>query len=348
MTKFTCHRCLLYTILALLHSVGQCAMAQDAHEEEPRFVYDIDNVNFFDNREVHSPYQVSQTLFASRLDAEIGIQFDANSIMVGIMAVKDFGQSGTAKQELNFYYHYEERNFSGAFGAFPRKRLKQELPNIFVYDSIRYYSPTIYGALIQYTTNFGYAEFYCNWLNKQGKGQREIFELITDGRFGHKGYYLGWNIQLTHFSVPRPSNGLHVYDKLMIYPHVGIERSPSSMIDAISLEAGCLLSLNRDRSDMLWHSPIGFLGEVKLRKGRFEICDYLYAGNPQFTHYEVHGASLHRGDPYYRSPLYNRTDVRFYLLNRQNVQCYAGASLHYTEGTLDNSQQVVLRVFPKF
>ena len=259
MTKFTCHRYLLYTILALLHCVGQCAMAQDAHEEEPRFVYDIDNVNFFDNREVHSPYQVSQTLFASRLDAEIGIQFDANSIMVGIMAVKDFGQSGTAKQELNFYYHYEEGNFSGAFGAFPRKRLKQELPNIFVYDSIRYYSPTIYGALIQYTTNFGYAEFYCNWLNKQGKGQREIFELITDGRFGHKGYYFGWNIQLTHFSVPRPSNGLHVYDKLMIYPHVGIERSPSSMIDAISLEAGCLLSLNRDRSDMLWHSPIGFL-----------------------------------------------------------------------------------------
>ena len=98
MTKFTCHRCLLYTILALLHCVGQCAMAQDAHKEEPRFVYDIDNVNFFDNREVHSPYQVSQTLFASRLDAEIGIQFDANSIMVGIMAVKDFGQSGTAKQ----------------------------------------------------------------------------------------------------------------------------------------------------------------------------------------------------------------------------------------------------------
>jgi hypothetical protein len=151
-----------------------------------------------------------------------------------------------------------------------------------------------------------------------------------------------------HFSVPRPANGLKVYDKLMINPHVGIEKSGLGWIDALSVEAGLMLSLNRDRNDMQWHAPMGFLGEAKVRKWRFEVCERLYAGNPQFTDYDIYGAQLHRGDPYYRSSLYNRTDIRFYLLNRTHVQCYAAASLHYTEGALDNSQQVVLRIYPKF
>lgn len=133
----------------------------------------------------------------------------------------------------------------------------------------------------------------------------------------------------------------------MIHPHVGFEKSQLIWADAISIEAGLMLSLNRDRNDKIWHSPMGFLGDIKLRKGRFEIRDRIYAGNPQFTDYETYGQALHRGDPYYRSALYNRTDIRFYLLNRINVQCYIGASFHYTEGALDNSQQVVLRVYPK-
>ena len=342
---------LAYSLLYMLCFVGPSAMAQDSlaqiDGEDIDVVYGLESFNFFDNREVHSPYQISQTLFGSRLDAEVGLQFDANKIIVGVMGVKDFGQSGIAHADLTFYYHYEEGHFSGAFGAFPRKRLKRDLPDIFVYDSIRYYSPTLHGALIQYTSRYGYAEFYCNWINKQGVGEREIFELVTDGRFGHKGYYAGWNVQLMHFSVPRPSDGLCVYDKLMVNPHIGFEKSQLGWADAFSLEAGLMLSLNRDRTDMVWKSPMGFLGEIMLRKGRFELCDRLYAGNPQYSDYETYGAQLHRGDPYYRSSVYNRTDVRFYLLNRLNVKCYVGASFHFTEGSLDNSQQVVLRIYPK-
>lgn len=340
-------RTTLLTLLLL--TLALIAHAQEpTKENHPHFVYDIDNLNLFDNREVHSPYQRSQTLFATRLSADVGLQFDASTILVGATAIKDFGQRGIVHHDLTLYYHYADGHFSGAFGAFPRKRLKRDLPDIFLYDSLRYYTPILHGALIQYTSRHGYAEFYCNWINKQGVNEREIFELVTDGRFGHKGYYAGWNIQLTHFSVPRPSNGLRVYDKLMIHPHIGFEKSQLSWIDALRLEGGLLLSLNRDRTDGLWHSPMGFLGEAMIRKGRFELHDRLYAGNPQFTHYDLYGAALHRGDPYYRSGVYNRTGVRLYLLNRPSVQCYIGASFHFTEGSLDNSQQVVLRFCPNF
>ena len=338
---------LLFCLL-ILCSTRQLATAQNIEKEKIHFAYDVDLYNFFDNREVHSPYQQSQTLFGSRLEAEVGLQFEANTIMVGAMGVKDYGESGIRHKDLMFYYRYEEGHFSGDFGAFPRRHLKRELPDIFIYDSIRYYSPTLHGALIQYTSENGYAEFYCNWFSKQGVNVREIFELVSDGRFGKKGYYAGWNVQLTHFSVPRPSNGLYVYDKLMINPHIDIEKDEFGWLDAFGFEGGLMLSLNRDRKDMVWKTPMGFLGEVKLRKWRFELRDQIYAGNPQFSDYEIYGAQLHRGDPYYRSSLYNRTDVRFYLLNRTQVQCFVGASFHYTERFLDSSQQVVLRVYPKF
>ena len=334
-------------ILCVVCCLGQIIQAQDI-KEKVNVVYGVESFNFFDNREVHSPYQTSQTLFGSRLGAEVGLQFDSNTLMLGVVGLKDFGQNEIALKDLSFYYFYEEGHFSGAFGSFPRNRLKRELPDIFVYDSIRYYSPMLHGALLQYTSRYGYAEFYCNWINKQGVGEREIFEIVSDGRFGRKGYYLGWNALLHHFSVPRPNHGLRVYDKLMLNPHVGFEKSGMECFDAFSIEMGLMLSLNRDRNDMLWKAPMGFLGEMKLRKWRFEIRDRIYVGNPQFSDYEKYGSELHRGDPYYRSSLYNRADICFYLLNRTAVQCYVGASFHYTEKALDSSQLVMLRITPNF
>ena len=315
-------------------------------DEKVNILLDIENYNFFDNREVHTPFQISQTLFGSHLGADIGVQFGDNKVMAGAHLIKDFGTNGLFKNDLTFYYHYDNGRFSGAFGSFPRKILQKELPDIFVYDSLRYYSPVLHGALIKYKSKYGYAEAYCNWINKQGDGQREIFEIVTDGRFGYKGFYGGWNIQLLHFSVPRPSNGLKVYDKLMINPHIGFESNKLGWFDYFNLEIGLMLSLNRDRNDMIWKTPVGFLGDVRLHKWRFELRNRLYAGQAQFSDYELYGSLLHRGDPYYRSSLYNRTDVCFYLLNNKYVRCYVNASFHYTEPALDCSQQVILCIYP--
>ena len=78
-----------------------------------------------------------------------------------------------------------------------------------------------------------------------------------------------------------------------------------------------MLSLNRDRNDMVWKTPVGFLGDVRLCKWRIELRNRLYVGTPQFSDYELYGSQLHRGDPYYRSSFYNRTDVSFNLLKRE-------------------------------
>lgn len=316
-------------------------------EKKADIVLDVANYNFFDNREVNSPYQRSQTLFGSQLAGEIGLQFGANQIMIGGLGIKNFGEKGLAETAFTFYYHYEQGHFSGAFGAFPRERLKSELPDIFLYDSIRYYSPNLSGALIQYTGRNGYAELYCNWRNKQGPHEREIFEIVSDGRFNKKEFYAGWNFQLTHFSVPEESENIYVYDKLMINPYIGVESNRVGWLDALTLNTGMMLSCNRDRKDMKWKVPVGFLGDIKLRKWRFELRDRLYAGKKQFSDYDTYGMSLHQGDPYYRSNFYNRTDVIFYLLNKSYIQCHITASVHYTEKKIDNSQLIILRIYPE-
>lgn len=336
----------IYLKIACLTAVlGLWSLGAAGQEErKAKFVFGIDNFSFFDNREVSSPYQRSQTIFGSRLGGEVGIQFGANQIMIGAMGIKDFGEKKWAKEAFTFYYHYEKGHFSGAFGLFPRQRLKAELPDIFIYDSLRYYTPTINGALIQYTAHQGYAEVYCNWLSKQGKNKREVFELVSDGRFGLKGFYVGWNFQMLHYALPSEATDEHIYDKVMLHPHVGFETNKVGWLDALRVNAGAVMSFNRDRADMKWKRPLGFMGELRLRKWRLELHDLLYVGERQFSDYGKHGVELHRGDPYFQSRTYNRTDLSFYLLNKDYIQCRATASVHFTEGEVDNSQQIILRI----
>lgn len=343
--------CILLPAWTMLAQEGLSSPPQEEGEREEEekkvnFVLGLHSFSFFDNREVKSPYQRSQTLFGAHVGGEVGVQLGANHIMAGALGVKDFGESGWRKEAFTFYYYYEEGHFSGALGQFPRERLKAELPDIFLYDSLRYYSPTLNGALIQYTGRDGYAELYCNWLYKQGETQREVFEVVTKGQFGRKGFYGGWNVQLLHYSVPKKSENMFVYDKLMMNPYGGYQTSKLRWLDALTVNAGAVISLNRDRQDMKWKAPAGFMGEVKLRKWRFELSDHLYWGGRQFSDYEKHGNQLFRGDPYYRSRLYNRTDLTFYLLNKSYIQCRVTASVHYTEHKVDNSQQIILHIFP--
>ena len=342
-------------IISIIGALNICAQEsvdvssqEPVKEEKVQFVFDIENFNFFDNREVKSPYQSSQTFFGSRLGTDVGVKFGDNVVMAGLQLIKDFGASGLLKNEFTFYYHYDNGRFSGIFGAFPRKMLHRELPDIFVYDSLQYYSPILHGALIKYECKYGYAEAYCNWINKQGVGEREIFEIVSDGRFGYKGYYGGWNFQALHFSVPNPSVGYSVYDKFMFNPHIGFECDKLGWFDNFSIEAGLMISFNRDRKDevMVWKTPVGFLGDVRLRKWRVELRNRLYVGEEQFSHYELYGSQLHRGDPYYRSKLYDRTDLCLYLLDNKYVRCYVNASFHYTENILDYSQQIILCIYP--
>ena len=310
-------------------------------------VYHVENFGFFDNREVRSPYQHSQTMFGTRLGAELGVRRGPSRVYAGYAVVKEFGRKELANKEWTLYYHYREGGVSGAFGAFPRRLLLRELPEAFIDDSLRYYSPNLYGALIQHTGGNGFVELYCNWRGRQSYTQREIFDIVADGEYvipyTRSAISTGFNAQLTHFSVRKGKTPDNVYDKIMLNPYTRFTLS-GSFIDTYSFTTGALLSFNRDRTDNIWKTPAGFMGDASASKGWFTLANHLYVGSPQFSDYELYGAELHQGDAYYRSSFYDRVDASVSLLNRKNLHCSFTASFHFTEGVTDCSQMLYVHI----
>lgn len=316
-----------------------------------RLGFHSEDVGFFDNREVHSPYQRSQTLFGSRMGAELSVGSKTSSLNAGYYVIDEFGRDGLTDHGFTLFFHYQDKDgISGAFGSFPRRLLKRELPSVFVSDSLLYFTPNLNGALIQYESRNGFVELYCDWLSRQSLQQREIFEIVSDGETellrDHSPHSLkaAYNARLTHFSVRSGHQGDFVYDKLMVNPYLEATFRWNGLIEALRINGGYMLSLNRDRGDNVWKAPMGFLGDASLDIWRFELRNRLYVGNPLMSDFETYGRLLHRGDPYYRSGMYDRTDVSFRLLNKQRVQCSATASFHATEGTLDYSQLIHCRI----
>lgn len=333
--------------IALLYVLLLTASASLAADRtHSPFIYHVDDLGFFDNREVHSPYQFSGTYFGTRLGAEVGVKQQKNAVSIGYFAISDFGQKGLSDHGWTLYYRYADRHWSGAFGVLPRRLLQRELPDVFVDEALRYYTPNLGGALLQYKARRGQAELYCDWLSRQSMTEREIFEIVSDGDLRLAGdrwlaLSTGYNARLTHFSVRKGKTTDKVYDKFMFNPYVTF-KARGSFIDSFSLTAGLMGSLNRDRTDKVWKTPMGFLGDVTVDKWRFELRNRLYAGQPLMSDYEKYGTLLHRGDPYYRSSFYDRVDATFSLLHGKDVDCHATASFHFTEGAVDCSQQVHL------
>lgn len=318
-------------------------------------IFHVENFGFFDNREVHSPYQFSGTYFGTRLGADGGFQFGNSSVAAGGYVIKDFGQRGLSASDWTLYYRYQGDRFSGAFGSFPRSLLFRELPDVFVDEVIRYYTPNLSGALFQmktyrYGVPNGYVELYCDWLSRQSYTEREIFEIVSDGewQFEQLEYYrphrkwsagaitstggvehgmgaLGYNARLTHFSVRKGVTPDRVYDKLMLNPYATI-RYPFFPIreqanGIFTLSTGLMTSFNRDRTDKVWKIPVGWFYDAScffplFRTGaNMELRHRAYMGKPLMSDYDHYGAQLHRGDPYYRSSEYQRLDASLILVH---------------------------------
>lgn len=307
--------------------------------------YHVETFGFFDNREVHSPYQFSGTYFGTRLSADGGLRWGNSSLAAGGYAIKDFGQKGLSASDWTLYYRYRDSRFAGTFGSFPRSLLFRELPDVFVDEAIRYYTPNLGGVLIQHQSRHGFTELYCDWLSRQSHTEREIFEIVSDGDWHvSNAFNIGYNARLTHFSVRKGITPDRVYDKLMLNPYL------TCGFGYFTCTMGLLASLNRDRTDKVWKAPWGALFDVVCGIPLFhspiglELRYRGYHGDPLMSDYELYGSLLHRGDPYYRSPHYNRADVSAILLRKSHVDCRVTASFHFTEGVMDNSQQIHVRL----
>jgi len=326
-----------------------CVVDSTGVTSKPRFLYNVDFSTYFDNREYRSPYQTARTLFAFRLSPEIGlgltdVQGGSHRLMAGVHYTQPLGAGW---KQVRFsptaYYDYDYRGFSVALGAIPFTHRIEVLPDWLQYDSIAYARPNIQGALMSYSSRWGFAEFMCDWRGAQLPEQREMFRLVLNGEFRWKWLTAGGYFTLNHkanYAPPTPREG--VCDDIFIHPRVGVNLSGYVPLDSLVLRTGYIVGIQNHRDAHLSQIPQGVLVELFLNWRFLGLRNVFYYGGNMLPYYAEFGADLHQGDPFYQSGLYNRTDVFAYLYRNNFVNCCFSWNLHYDGHHLQHQQQLIV------
>ena len=102
-----------------------CLIGVALSAKAQRFVYDLDFLFYFDNREYHSPYSDAQTLLGARLSPEIGVSIDDNTqglhrLMAGAQYCQPLNKNFLdAKLMPKRYYQYIKMVYNLHFGSVP-------------------------------------------------------------------------------------------------------------------------------------------------------------------------------------------------------------------------------------
>lgn len=329
--------------LILLSSIGTHAK---------RFLYDVDFVAFFDNREYKEPIQKPQTIFGTRLSPEIGVGFTdktggEHKLLAGVHYIQPIGSNWReAKFIPTIYYDYGIKGFSFRMGAIPFNKRIEALPDYLLYDSIAYMHPNIQGALLQYQSRHGYAEFMCDWRGRQTPERREMFRLVVNGRYHYQGlftYFAGGYAQMNHkanYAAPTEREG--VCDDILIAPHLGIDFSGPTPFDSLAIRGSYILGIQRYRMKGLSEMPQGVLLEAFARWRFLGIRNTFYAGGNLMPYYSSFGCDLNQGDPFYQATRYNRTDLFIYIVRKSFVNVYFSWNMHKVPNEkLQHQQQLI-------
>lgn len=316
--------------------------------EKPRFLYDVDFVFNFDNRESHNDYESSGTIFGIRLTPTIGVGYadsvvGSHRLMAGVSYIQPFGARWrNAKVHPTVYYQFAKRGFRLNFGFVPYDMLHQKLPDYLRSDSLAFAYPNIQGALLQYRSQWGHVEALIDWRGMMQDSTREAFRIIGGGLFRYRELYTGGYVQMNHLSHSEKEHG--VCDDVMLNPMVGADFSTRTPLDTLYIQAGYLMSWQRDRVRQVSELSHGLHAEVGLRWRFIGMRSELYYGGNAMPLYETWGAMLNQGDPKYQARLYSRTDIYLCMFRYRFATAYAAWNLIYTQGdALSHRQEIICR-----
>lgn len=338
-------------IIACLLCIVAChwSLANDSL----RLAYDVDFMFNFDNRESNDPYDQSQTILGVRLSPAIGFRYteprgDEHQLMAGVSYIQPCGANWRdVKVFPTIYYRYQHAGFGLHFGFVPYRRMLQPLPSYLRSDSLQFAYPNIQGTLLQYSSDKGHVELLCDWRGMMSAQTREAFRIIAGGRYEYRWLYLGGWIHMNHLSESQTIRG--VCDDLTLNPLVGIDFHKETPLDELYLDAGYLLSYQRDRRAEKEAFAHGFISNMGIRWRWIGLRNTLYAGQNQMMLYPEYRQLLNQGDPHYQASVYNRTDLYLCFVSRSFVQCYADWSFHVTgpselaPSRLSHQQRIVCR-----
>ncbi len=310
-----------------------------------RFVWDLDLVTRFDNREYKSPLSPSQTIFGARITPQVGLGWgNGNYIKVGANMMADFAANTFSLNEFGLvYYGYERHNIKVFAGRFDRTKLRGSYSNAFFSDSLRYYDNDLEGVLFQLDdSRHWFVEAGCDWNGAQSETSREKFMLFTSASYRLWMFQFGANISMYHHAASKRVAG--VVDNLLANPFVEFDLARILPFDRFSIRVGYLQALQNDREYVgKWVAPGGNFHELRIEKWGLGIYDAYYEGGDLMPYYGQYGPGLYQGEAFFRTgeKLYNRLEVYWRPFHKHRDLDLRIASTHHFDGIKWNWQQVV-------
>ncbi len=333
----------LYVVALLLLVCSSAVSAQT-------FLYNVEALSYFDNREYKNEYVHSRTLFGFRLSPEVGVGFSDKAdghhrLMGGVHYNQPIGNNlKSAYFTPTIYYEYARKRLTMSLGAVPFTHMKQSLPDYLQYDSLTYMRPNIQGALIQYQAPKFTGEVFCDWRSIQTETQREAFRIVLMAQYHPGMFYFGGNLQINHLaSTTIIKQG--VCDDIMVNPFVGLDFTRLLPLDSLSLQVGYILAYAWDRVREENPSfPGGIHVDLTARWKRLGLHNTLYAGKNIMPLYNSVGALLYQGDPLYQDPFHDRLDIYFCIVRHPAVSCYFSWNFHFLSSAkrLNHQQQLTV------
>ncbi len=318
---------------------------------KPKFLYNVDFMFFFDNKEhSRSQYVNSQTLCGARLSPEIGVGISDSVVgdhrlMAGCSYIQPIGTDFKRAQVLpTIYYQFKKWGLGVHLGMLPFTKMIEEFPDYLMFDSISYFHPNIQGALFNYRDKRGFVEFMCDWRGMWSKDTREAFRVTLNGRYEHKWFFVGGRAMMNHLACYAPDTIKRndgVCDDLLGSVYVGFDIGKVTPLDSFVIRANYIISLQQDREAGFRSIPQGGLLEIFLRWRMIGFRNVTYYGGSLMPLYPQYHSLLNQGDPLYQAKFYNRTDVFLYVYNSSFVNCFVSANFHVADGVFTTSQQVV-------
>ncbi|MCX4264232.1 MAG: hypothetical protein OSJ37_05900 [Muribaculaceae bacterium] len=339
------------SLIKYLHAVALMAATLASYAVEP--TWSIDFCSVFDNREGDNRYTDTKTFFFTSLAPELGLSFsETDRIAGGVVWNQPIGCEWDGHRvSPTLYYRHDgsaaDSPWSFSMGMFPRKQLREEMPGFLWSDSMAYTQRNIRGLLVQYRGDKGFVDAYVDWRGMQTEKQREAFNIVVHGRMQPRGgaFFVGGHAMMNHFALQKnaPDNQ-HIVDNFVVNPYIGVNLSDGTALDSLMFRAGPLLTLERNRENSEWKTPLGAWAECVVLWRWLGVREEFYAGGRQMPDYKPFASLLYQGEPYYQSKYYSRTDVFADIYSNSFVKLRASLDFHVAQSAFTFYQRIVLTV----
>ena len=311
--------------------------------------YRVSLDGILDNREYGAPPPsplVNRTFFLARTEGEVGVRLDSgHSIRGGLSLTQEFGAPESSdNRHLLFYFHprlllyyrYDDQNKRFRFGTFPRAGAL-DLPEWLFGSEAAYSRPFVQGAVIEVEGWDFTAGAWVDWTGRRSETVNESFLFGYGVKYNRGPFFARHDFLMYHLAhTDPPAPGSYVRDNGGASAEAGAAFGRAAYFDTLSISAGGIISLDRDRGDGLWHTPAGGFVSGFAGSGFLALRAFYYAGEAQRL--------MWGGDFYNFSDIapFGRVDLIARFARKENVSAELYQSFHLYDGRVGYSQHFLL------